>query len=281
LTVKNGTATLTYTDPQHQNLLIDNSRFLVTLDDDSNGAPLDPVTMHSTWRYFAEFPDTPASDGSTGLTHLRHLLTNEPTLQHFKLDGGLAFWFLQDIEEVQRWSKESIDNGNFTNRRQKVINILYTLHAQCANQDLQNVPTGVIRKPDPGIETTQIPLLECSQNPEPEGGHIRHTLFHLNGLIQSPGATAYQKQLATPITQEMNDVNARMGKILQDDQKLVLTDDKHFDTAPERQDMGLQIRAALSGWVDPATHAIHPGAAMIYDQLQALATFDMKPYTGK
>jgi eukaryotic-like serine/threonine-protein kinase len=281
LTFNNGSATLSYTDPQHQNLLADNSRFLVTLDDDRNGAPLDPITTHSTWRYFAEFPDTPGSDGTTGLTHLRHLLTNEPTLQRFKLNGGVAFWFLQNVEEIQRWSKESIDNGNFTNRRQKVINILYILHGQCANQDLQNAPAGAIRKPDVGIETTQIPLLECPQNPDPAGGYVRHTLFHLNGLIQSPGATADQKQLAAQITREMDDVNANLEQILKDDQKLVLTDNAHFDTAPERQDIGLQISDALSGWVDPNTHVIHPGAAIIYEQIQSLATFDVQPYTGK
>ncbi len=281
LTLNNGSAALSYTDPHHQNLLVNNSRFLVTLDNDRNGAPLDPITTRSTWRYFAEFPDTPGNDGTTGLTHMRHLLTSEPTLQRFKLDGGLAFWFLQDVEEIQRWSKESIDNGNFTNRRQKVINILYILHGQCARQDLQNVPAGVINRPDVGIDTTQIPLLECPQNPVPEGGHVRHTLFHLNGLIQSPGATAYQKQLAAQITREMDDVNANLEQILKDEQKLVLTDDAHFDTAPERQDIGLQIRMALSGWVDPATQTVHPGAAIIYGQIQSLATFDIAPYTGR
>lgn len=280
LTFNNGSATLSYTDPQHQNLLANNSRVLVTLDDDRNGAPLDPITTHSTWRYFAEFPDTPGSDGTTGLTHLRHLLTNEPTLQRFKLNGGVAFWFLQNVEEIQRWSKESIDNGTFTNRRQKVINILYILHGQCAKQDLQNVPAGVINRPDVGIDTTQIPLLECPQNPDPAGGYVRHTLFHLNGLIQSPGATTDQKQLAAQITREMDNVNANLEQILKDEQKLVLTDNAHFDTAPERQDIGLQIRMALSGWVDPATQTVHPGAAIIYGQIQGLATFDLTPYTG-
>jgi hypothetical protein len=56
--ITNGVAHLTYTDPNHGNLLLTESRFLIT-EESANSMPNAPSPNTQTWRYYAAIPQTP------------------------------------------------------------------------------------------------------------------------------------------------------------------------------------------------------------------------------
>src|SRR6266487_652166 len=69
-------AHLTYNDPQHSNLLADNSRLLIT-EQATTPMPRLPSSDRSDWRYLAQIPQTLSSGPGQQyslLDHLRHLL---------------------------------------------------------------------------------------------------------------------------------------------------------------------------------------------------------------
>ena len=73
--------TMTYSDPQHNNLLASYSRFLIT-EEDANPPPTNPSLDTNTWRYDAVFSTTPNPADTVNhfslLDHLRHLLSQDP-----------------------------------------------------------------------------------------------------------------------------------------------------------------------------------------------------------
>ena len=60
----------------------------------------------------------------------------------------------------------------------------------------QNVPAGapIIANP----QFAQVGLLELHAE-QPEPGYLYHIALHLNGVLASPGATQYQRNLAIQI----------------------------------------------------------------------------------
>src|SRR5205085_12152625 len=92
LPVNSGNVDMLYTgDAQHSNLLEVDSRFLIT-EEDAAITPITPSPDYSTWRYYAEFPQSPnPADPNhySFLDHLRHLLASDPTLNDLEMPGGL------------------------------------------------------------------------------------------------------------------------------------------------------------------------------------------------
>ncbi len=281
LQVNQGGISLLFTDPQHNNLLTTTGSILIT-EENANTQPQAPTTDKKLWRYFALLPQTAGSDGLSGLTHLRYLLVNEPDLQHLGLNGGLDFWLLQNTTEVEKWSQEGVDHTVINDRRAKVVNILYYLHGQCAQQDLSNAALNTWAQPDlPTIATNKVPLLDCAQSPLPGNlSYIDFMIGQLNGLSNSPNATTNQKKLATQIASDLRNVKDRLGHALSDAQQLVKLDDTQFPNSPLIHDMNVFVSEAYGGWTDPGSGTIHPGVNVLYRQIQNLATFDIQPYTA-
>ncbi|HVU69060.1 MAG TPA: serine/threonine-protein kinase, partial [Ktedonobacteraceae bacterium] len=119
LTISGGVAALhaPYVDPQHANLVALFSRFLVT-EEPINPAPQSPSLDTAQWRYEGAIPqsasasDCPATaiNQLSVLCHLRHLLSNDPELMRVNLRGGLNYWFLNNVKELQKWSTEAVDH---------------------------------------------------------------------------------------------------------------------------------------------------------------------------
>ncbi len=295
LNINNGAATLssTYMDPQHNNLIGQFSRFLVT-EEDTNPPPQSYSLDKSTWRYYAEIPQTPLFKDCIGqlnqlnyLCHLRHLLAKDPKLELVGLHGGLNYWFLNNLEEVQKWAREAVDHSDALSIRHKVIDILYIVDGlQCARQDLQQASTapGTDNRPDDNTlnKITAVPLFTCALNPA-VSDYLLHIHNHLSAMIQSPGALADQVTLGTQINNELNQVKVWLAQVQKDARQLVRMDNTQLtqvNGSALRHDIDTLATRALSGGIDPATGETMAGALRISDQVQQLATFDVMQYTG-
>ncbi len=293
LNVANGRASLssTYIDPQHSNLIGTFSRLLIT-EEATNTAPQSYSLDKNTWRYYAEIPQTPASTNCVNvvtqlsdLCHLRHLLSNDPELKRVGLPAGLNYWFLNNIEEIQKWAREAVDHHNAADIRHKVVNILYILDGvKCVQQDLQHASAapGTDNTPDDGSlnKIAAIPLLNCALTPS-EPGFLIHIHNHLSAIVQSQGVLANQATLAVQVSTELNTIKALSSQMQVDARRLVGMDDTQL-----LQTSGLTLRSEMdaiatritSGGNDPTTGEQEPGVARISDQIQQLATFDIKVY---
>ena len=212
--VTNGVASLPspYVDPQHDNLLIYFSRFLVT-EEPKSPVPLNPSLDKGTWRYYAEIPQNPPVKDCVAvinqlndLCHLRHLLSGDPELAQVNLSGGLNYWFLNNVKEIQKWAGEIVDRNDPVGIRHKVVDILYMLDGMtCIAQDLLHAAPGGENTPDDGTLTkvATIPLLDCSLTPNATG-YLAHIHNHLNALVLSPGVLQEQVTLADDISTEFN-----------------------------------------------------------------------------
>ena len=98
LAVNKGAASITYTNPTHENLLLTKSRFLVT-EESTSSPPSIPSPNQQVWRYAAAIPQTPDPQNPhySYLDHIRHLLAKDLTLQQRGMQGGLSTWFYENV----------------------------------------------------------------------------------------------------------------------------------------------------------------------------------------
>ncbi len=291
LVVTNGVATLSspYVDPKHENLLIDFSRFLVT-EEPKSPVPLDSSLDKGTWRYYAEIPQNPplkdcltVINQLNDLCHLRHLLSGDPELAQVHLPGGLNYWLLNNVQEIEKWAGEIVDGNDPVGIRYKVVDILYLLDGRnCIARDLLRAAPGRENTPDDGTvkQVAAIPLLDCSLTPNVTS-YLRHIHNHLNAIVLSPGVLKEQVMLADAISTELNTINAWLSQVQQDASQLVALDDPHLVLAEGKRlgsDMDTLARMVLNGGIDPHTGTAEKGVASIADQIQQLATMDVTRY---
>jgi len=113
LLIFKGSAQLTYTAPNHTNVLATYSRFLVT-EQAANEEPIIPSLDPATWRYAGSIPDTPTPGDANHyslLSHLRHLLAKDPTLELIGLSGGLDIWLYRNAGKILEWSSAPDRSG--------------------------------------------------------------------------------------------------------------------------------------------------------------------------
>lgn len=278
LNVNQGAASLSYIDNQHRDLLAIMSSFLIT-EETANGTPNSPSLDKGQWHYYATLPQTRSpKDNFSYLDHIRHLLSSEPALEHLHLRGGVDYWFLNNIEAMQREAIEVRDHVNLQVVRQGITNMLYYLDGKCAPQDLSNAAGNTLPGNDIIAHDTSIGLLDCPQVPEPPG-HLTHIQRHLSGIVQSSGATAEQVKQAVQINQYLNTIRSWLEQVRTDAMQLANMDDAHLHPAYTlRSDMAVQAGYLVSGRMDPTTHTAEPGAQQITNDIELLASFDIKAY---
>jgi len=278
LTINQGVASLSYTDPQHRDLLAFTSKFLVT-EETASVTPNNPSLDRRQWRYFAALPQTRSpKDNFSYLDHLRHLLSNEPGLQWLHLQGGVDFWFLNNVEEMQKETLEVRDHMNIAFVRQQIANILYYLDGKCAPQDLTNAPGNKLPENADIAHATSIGLLDCSLQSDPPG-HITHIGLHLNGIAQAPGASPEQVKRAIEINKDLNPIKAWLVQMRVDARQLAVMNDAQLAQAQAlRNDLAIQADYAVNGRVDPATQALQPSVRQICNTIELLANFDVMSY---
>src|SRR6266496_1247340 len=111
LPVSNGSVSFFYNgDAQHDNLFSIASRLLIT-EEDTNGTPRGPNADRSTWRYYAEIPQTPHGTPSlSALDHIRHLFYKETKVGVLGLPGGLDIWLYRNSEKLMEWAISARDD---------------------------------------------------------------------------------------------------------------------------------------------------------------------------
>ena len=279
LNVNQGAASLTYSDPQHRDLLASMTTFLVT-EESASVTPNIPSLDKKQWRYYASLPQTPSpKDNFSYLDHVRHLLSSEPALDKLGLHQGIAFWFLNSVEGVQKSTIEVRDHVNLLTVRQQLANILYYLDGPCAQQDSSNAPG--VKTPENNIiaHDSAVGLLDCPSLPIP--GHVTHIGSHLGGVTQAPGAPADQIQRAIEINKNMSNIKAWLDKVHADALQLVNMDDTSLRGAQSlRTDIATQANYVLSGGIDPVTQAPVPSAEQIVSTIGLLSDFNVTAFKG-
>ncbi len=277
LQILRGSAQLTYTAPNHTNLLAMYSRFLVT-EQAANEKPIIPSLEPATWRYAGSIPDTPTPGDANHyslLSHLRHLLAKDPTLEGIGLSGGLDIWLYRNVGKILEWSSAARDDwagsqSSLALMRRQIERVLdYLDGAAFVGRD---VPPDTPWLVDP--QAGHIGLLEFEQGQNPPG-YLAHIDFHLVGYANSPGVAADQKGLANRIDGMLTAVTALLWKVHAEAAQLA----KMSDTALLGQealslldDMETNASNAFVGQPDPATGNMQGGVTEIHDELQLLAT---------
>jgi hypothetical protein len=287
LTVAKGIVQLFYPgDQQHTNLLGIASRFLIT-EESAAIPPAFPSPDINTWRYSGQLSQMPNPSDTIHhfslLSHLRHLLASDPTLQSFGLSGGLDTWFFRDMQKILEWAGSARDDwmpSQIQVAHRQVVRVLDYLDGEANVQN--DVPEGTPLLVDPVIG--KVGLLEFDvQNQEPPG-YLYHIGLHLDGLVQSPGATAEQRTLATQIDTALNDVLALLQQMRQDAKQLVvMTDAQLLQPASLSllDDLVKKAQDAFVGQFDPSTGEIQNGVTQIYYAIERLATLDVIVVSNK
>ena len=280
-----GSAQLTYPSPTHTNLLATYSRFLVT-EQTANEEPIIPSIDPATWRYAGSIPDTPTPGDANHyslLSHLRHLLAKDPTLEDIGLSGGLDIWLYRNTGKILEWSSAARDDwaggqSALALMRRQIDRVLDYLDG--AAFVWRDVPPDTPWLVDPLAGRIGLLELEQGQNPP---GYLAHIDFHLVGYTHSPGVTADQKQLANKIDAMLIAVQALLWKVHGDAAQLAKMSDTAL-LAPQAlsllNDMETNANNAFVGQPDPSTGSVQGGVNEIHDELQLRATIKVTTVTG-
>jgi len=285
LLIFKGSAQLTYTSPNHTNVLATYSRFLVT-EQAANEEPIIPSLDPATWRYAGSIPDTPTPGDANHyslLSHLRHLLAKDPTLELIGLSGGLDIWLYRNAGKILEWSSAARDDwaggqASLALMRRQIDRVLDYLDG--AAFVWRDVPPATPLLVDP--KAGRIGLLEFDQGQNPPG-YLTHIDLHLVGYSHSPGVTADQKRLATKIDAMLIAVTALLWKVHADAALLAQMSDTAL-LAPQAlallNDMETNANDAFVGQPDPATGSVQGGVTQIHDELQRLSTIEVSTVPG-
>jgi transcriptional regulator with XRE-family HTH domain len=283
IAVSNGVGTLFYRDPEYTNLLAVTSRLLVT-QEDATVRPLTPSTDPRTWRYQAQIPQirpqaAPGEASYSVLDHLRHLLSNDPTLEKYALPGGLLMWFSRNIGRVAEWSSGALGEwqpgGSFETQllRRYLTRILdYLDGTTYVRLEMPPPTTILVPRREGGIGLLQ--MIPHQQPPD----YITHIELHLHGLTSAPGDTPFQQKHAGQILAALNTINQWLEQVRQDAKRLFVMTDPQLrsnDALILLNDLQLTATAASSGQTNQLTGTVQPGAEQIRQQVQGLATLEI------
>lgn len=290
LPLNHGQVTMTYTDPNDNNLLATYNSFLVT-EESTNPAPTVPSTDTSTWRYYAAFATTPNPTDPEHFSvydHLQHLLALDPKLAKVNLSGGLDIWLFRNTEKILEQAGSARDaekqcaanpNSNagsceFVHR--DLVRILdYLDGSQFVGQDVHTGPTVLI---DPTI--AKVALLEFDTVKQFPPGYLVHIGTHLREIVLSPGVTAEQRTLAIHISQDINNVQVWMIAVRHDAAQLVQMNNSQLASSTSIiNDLFTNANYAFVGKYDPNTGTVKEGVVQIHYNIQGLATFNVTPCT--
>jgi hypothetical protein len=287
LNVLNGAARLFYPgDALHTNLLQITSRFLVT-EEDSTITPLLPSPNTSTWRYYGALPAVPDPNDThhySFLTHLRHLLADEPILDELELPGGLNNWFSRNTQELLQLTSSARDhwqnNHNLTSVRGQGMQILAYLDGMSyMEQDVPVASANVQVSLDTHLAA--LGLLNVRGTTQNPPSYMDQIVYHLNGLLNAPDSPGNVRTVAGQILPALSNITTWLQKLRSDDKSLLAMSDAQLGQSAALSlldDMVLQAGNAYSGNTDPATNQLKQGVVWIHQQLQSIATMNISTY---
>ena len=287
LPVQNNSVHYTYAgDTQHNNLLSETSRLLIT-QENAGQTPASPSTDAASWVYYAQLPQAliPGALHLRGLDHIRHLYYNEDHLKVLALYGGLDIWVFRDTEKILEWSTSARDDFNGTTNTYGLmhnlfIDILDYLDGT-ANVHI-DVPPGTPINADPSIARVSLLTVDSTRQStdlatDPPGD-LDHIALHLSELVKAPDASANMRQLAQSILIAIGNAQTWLKQVRTDTKAL-------FDMSPEQlaqpaaqnllEDLVTQATYAYIGQLDATTNKVTPGILQAHYAVQKLATFDI------
>ena len=289
LTVDHGRVSLPFTgNAQHNNLLINYSRFLIT-EEDANATPTNPSLDATTHRYAAFFSQKGHVSGPTPqyslLDHIRHLLAQDPKLQAAGLTGGLSTWLFKNSEKILEWSgsaRDALQHGDTAFARRQLLRILdYLDGAQFVATE--PLPADLKAQPvivDPVIARVALLTISDQQNPP---GYLKHIGNHLREIVTIPDTTPDQRALAVKINTAINNVVEALTAVHVDTVNLLKLDPAAMTQPSALTTMNhltVQANNAFVGQIDPNTNTVREGVVQIYYAIQRLATFDITACQG-
>jgi hypothetical protein len=277
LSMVSGKAQLTYTHPDHENLLAVYSGFEVS-EQPGNQMPTTPPLDPKAWRYAGSIPNTPTPGDEQHyslLSHMRHLLANDPTLQQIGLQGGLDIWLYRNSEKILEWSSAARDSwagGQQTDLiHRHMIRVLDYLDGTAYVYSSGDVPAGSPLLVDP--QAGRIGLLEVSQTQELPA-YLTHIDIHLQGLMNAPSHSQAQRQLAMKIDNALKTDTSLLQNVHKDAVQLAGMSDtqlKSKEALSLLDDMVTNANVAYTGQFDPAIGGNINGTVWIHNELQRVA----------
>ena len=282
LTVRDGAARLLYSDLSHSNLLGATSQLLITVQPVTNPPASFPPVESSAWRYDASIPQVPAPGQQYSLlSHLRHLLSDDPDLQERNLRGGLTIWLYRNVQSILEWSISAQGHwhpggtANTAAIRDKAIRVLNYLDGTSLQRaDAPRVPVLV----DPRKSSVALLEFDPEQNPP---GYLAHIPLHIRGVIASPGASQSQRVLADQLLAAIDRVRGWLEAVYGDAVQLAVMSDTQLQGQKAQallDDMETNASSAFAGQTDPATGNLVWGVQSIYQHMPGLATMQVTAY---
>ena len=289
LPVQNNAIHYTYLgDDQHDNLLSETSRLLIT-QETTGQMPTSPSSDPANWVYYAQLPQAliPSSLHLRGLDHIRHLYYNEDHLKVFALYGGLDIWVFRNTEKILEWSTSARDDFNGTTSSYGLmhslfINILDYLDG-IPNVHV-DVPPGTPIDADANIARVSLLTVDPTRqgvtqylDTDPPGD-LDHMALHLSELVKAPDASPRIRQLAQSILLAVDNAKMWLTQVRMDAKAL-------FAMSPEQlaqpaaqsvlEDLVAQATYAYIGQLNATTNTTSPGILQAHYDVQKLATFDI------
>jgi serine/threonine protein kinase len=278
LSVNAGNATLQYASPAHTNLLAQYSGVRITEQSTGND-PGTPSQDPKAWRWEGWIPHTPTPGDAhqySMLSHFRHLLAKDPTLQANKLSGGLVIWMTRNLAKVEEWSSAaqgSWGDGNAELIHRHMLRTLQYLDGQ--TYVWQDVPAESPWLVD--AQAGKLGLLSYTQGQQPPG-YLQHVDIHLNGLANSPGHTEEQKKVAIQVDGVITRMIKDLTQVRKDAVQLVQRNNDQLlqaDSLALLNEMTTLTREANSGWFDATTNENQGGVVWLSARIQQLATISL------
>ncbi len=281
LTFAGNTAHLSYQSPDHNNLLADYSRLLITLQP-AHPQPSVPTTNSRAWLASGAIPNTPAPGDEHGyslLDHLRHLAARDPTLASIGLGGGLAIWLYRNVGKVFEWSNAARDDWGgqaFDLLRRQVIRVLDYLDGSAFIW--RDVPSGTPFLVDPHAGRLGLLTFTAAQTPP---GYLAHISIHLAGLAHAPGATGTLQHEAGRLQDALDRIANELQQARSDAVAIIQMSQPALagkQALTLLNDLVSHANTAYVGRLDPATGTQVDGTAWLVGQIQGLATITLFSY---
>ena len=265
LSVTQGRARLSYSDPQYTNLLGLASRLLIT-EESSSIMPTNP-DPHA-WLYYAELPQNI-------LDHLRYLLSNDPMV---KEQGGLDLWLFRNTQKVMEWAGSARGywlSKNTQLMRSHFIRILEYLKG--------TAPIGTANTLLP-VQLPSVALLGADTPGTTIPDYLHAIGGHVTAIAQVSDAKTARRALANDINTAINNTRSNLEKVYQDAKDLLASSDAELlqpQALVKLNDLSTQAFYSYVGQLDPTTNRVDPAVIQLHYDIQSLATFDITAYQSQ
>jgi hypothetical protein len=284
--INHNLARATYITPQHTNLIATTSRLVIT-EQPTSLNPSFPADK-SSWRYYAEIPQTyvaPISSGvlnASTLTFLRLLLFEGTKLAAQGLHGGAAIQFLHNTQKVLEWSNSARDEWDLQNTplmHRHFIRILQYLDGLTYVR--ADLPSGTPVLVNATLAQNGLITVIPGDNPE---AYVPRIATQVLGVANSPDLSVEKHALAVETERDIRiNVENWLQQVRQDARQLFTLSDAQLaqrSTLPLLNDMLEQARNAYTGQINPVTDQRQGGVLNDYDNIQRIASFDFTQYVS-